>query len=60
MRFAFIDAEKAHFPVDTLCRVLNVSRSGYYAWRLRSRSRRRAEDAYAMSDTHGCRRLVRS
>jgi putative transposase len=32
-RFAFIDQEKAHHDVRTLCRLLKVSRSGYYAWR---------------------------
>jgi transposase InsO family protein len=32
MRFAFIDAEKAHYPVTVLCRVLQVRRSGFYAW----------------------------
>ena len=37
-RYAFIDAEKASEsnpggrPVAFLCRVLKVSRSGYYAW----------------------------
>ena len=30
MRFAFIHAEKAHHSVRTLCRVLQVSKSGYY------------------------------
>lgn len=35
MRFALIDAEKAHYPVDVLCAVLEVSRSGYYAWKRR-------------------------
>lgn len=59
MRFAFIDAEKAHFPVDTLCRVLEVSRSGYYAWRLRSRSRRRAEDARLAVQIAGAHRRSR-
>ena len=31
--FAFILTEKAHYPVRTLCAVLQVSPSGYYAWR---------------------------
>jgi transposase InsO family protein len=31
--FEFILAEKAHYPVRTLCEVLEVSASGYYAWR---------------------------
>ena len=32
MRFQFIQAEKAVFPIRTMCRVLQVSPSGYYAW----------------------------
>lgn len=35
MRFGFIATEKAHYPVALLCRVLQVSRSGFYAWRRR-------------------------
>ena len=31
MRFRFIAAEKAAFPVRMLCRVLQVSRAGFYA-----------------------------
>lgn len=31
MRFSFIHAEKAHFPVAVLCRLLGVTRQGYYA-----------------------------
>ena len=30
MRFALIDAEKAEFPVRTMCRVLDVSESGSF------------------------------
>ena len=32
MRFAFIALHAQEFPVDVLCKVLHVSRSGYYAW----------------------------
>ena len=45
MRFAFIDAEKAMFPVETLCNLLDVSRSGYYAWTERETSPRAVRDA---------------
>lgn len=44
MRFVFIDAQKADYPVRILCRVLEVSRSGYYAWRGRAPSTRATED----------------
>lgn len=30
--FELVDAEKAEFPIAMLCRALEVSRSGYYAW----------------------------
>jgi putative transposase len=32
VKYQFIEAEKARFPVGELCRVLGVGRSGYYAW----------------------------
>jgi len=35
VRFAFIRDHAQAFPVDVLCQVLDVSRSGYYAWRER-------------------------
>lgn len=44
MRFAFIDAEKAHFPVSFMCRKLQVSRQGYYAWRRREPSEHEKRD----------------
>lgn len=44
MRFAFIDSEKAAYPLRLLCRVLQVSKSGYYAWLRRGPSCRALED----------------
>jgi len=43
--FRFIDAEKASYPVSALCRVLRVSRSGYYEWKDRLPSNRDRENA---------------
>ena len=43
--FRFIDAEKARFPVSLLCKMVGVSKSGYYAWKSRPPSRRSREDA---------------
>ena len=45
MKFAFVVEEKAHFPVNVLCHVLGVSRSGFYAWCKRPRSARSKQDA---------------
>jgi putative transposase len=45
VRFRFIEAEKAHYPIRLLCRCLAVSRSGYYAWRTRAPSTRAQRDA---------------
>jgi transposase InsO family protein len=40
MRYAFIEAHRRTWPVARLCPALAVSRSGYYAWRLRPESHR--------------------
>lgn len=44
MRFRLIDAEKAKLPVGRMCALLDVSPSGYYAWRSRKPSRRQLDD----------------
>ena len=45
MRFAFVHTEKVNHAVRCLCRVMRVTRSGYYAWAKRRPSRRQREDA---------------
>ena len=45
MKFAFIDAEKALWPVEVQCDVFGVSRSGYYAWKGRPEAARATQDA---------------
>ena len=44
MRFNFIHAERANYPVRVMCRVLRVSTSGYYAQMKRAPSKRQCED----------------
>ena len=32
MRYRFVAAEKANYPLTLLCRTMKVSRSGFYGW----------------------------
>jgi putative transposase len=69
MRFKLIDAAKKEFPVQRLCTVLDVSPSGYFAWRSRPASCRQREDlvllahiraSFALSrGTYGSPRMTR-
>ncbi len=43
--FGLIEAERANYPVAVLCKVLGVSRSGYYDWKDRPPSKRDRENA---------------
>jgi len=43
--YRLIDAEKTNYSDSMLCKVLKVSRSGYYAWRDRPPSKRTKENA---------------
>ena len=69
MTFGFIEAEKASFPISRMCRVLEVSQSGFFAWQERPACRRQQQDmvylahirtAYALSNgTYGSPRMQR-
>ncbi len=43
MKFQFIDAQSASYPVRFLCSFMGVSCSGYYAWKQRCASKRQQE-----------------
>jgi putative transposase len=45
VKFSFIHAQKASFPVAALCRLVGVSRQGYYAYAHRPPSRRVVAEA---------------
>ena len=44
MSFALIDAKRAEVPIETACAVLDVSVSGFYAWKRRPASARQSDD----------------
>ena len=46
MKFAWIQAEKAHYPVRKLCAWLSVTPSGFYAWCKRPESARVRRDRH--------------
>lgn len=50
MRFAFIEAHRRQFDLRILCRVLRVSRSGYYRWRGHSVSVREQKRAAVLEE----------
>lgn len=50
MKFEFIEAEKAQFPVAFMCRHLGVSRAGFYAWRERPPSARELDDERLLAE----------
>ena len=55
MRFRFIDAERAGLamPIFRLCRLLQVSVSGFYAWRNRGPSQRQLDDMVLLAHVAG-------
>ena len=69
MTLGFIEAAKASFPISRMCRVLEVSQSGFFAWQDRPACRRQQQDmvylahirsAFALSNgTYGSPRMHR-
>lgn len=69
MKYQFITQKRDRMPVAQLCRLLGVSRSGYYTWcKRRPSARERANDALAndiqrlfetSKQTYGSPRIVR-
>jgi putative transposase len=61
VKFTFIEEHLSEFPIGLNCRVLEVSRSGYYAWRRRPQSARagwRGELAVKIRLAHESNRKV--
>lgn len=50
MRFRFIEDRRAEYPVRIMCRALEVSPAGYYAWRSRPESRRSVANRALLDD----------
>jgi putative transposase len=50
VKFDFIRVQKAFHAVRTLCRVLDVSRSGFYAWSRRPASQRSLDDSRLVAE----------
>jgi len=50
VKYAFIRAHRREFRIFRMCEVLQVSRSGYYDWRLRAESERRRQDRILLTE----------
>ncbi len=69
MRFGFMAKHRGAWPVAKMCETLGVSRSGFYAWLARPRSRRSLQDEalgsqvrrsfFGSDRTYGARRVWR-
>jgi HTH-like domain len=56
VKFRFIQAQRETFAVGQLCRVLKVSRSGFYSWSSRPQSERDQQNAALLQRIHAVHR----
>lgn len=55
MKYEFIERERSVFVLERMCRVLEVSRSGYYRWKKQVISKRQQDNEYMLmqiSESH--------
>ncbi|WP_139279422.1 IS3 family transposase [Roseovarius marisflavi] len=57
VRFAFIDAWKEVWPVEFLCRIMQVTSRGFRAWRVRPMSQRQRDDMVLLAHIREQHRL---
>jgi transposase InsO family protein len=48
VKFAFVQEHRRRWPVQVICRVLKVSRSGFYRWRVRKPSARQIRQEHLL------------
>ena len=57
--YGLVRNHQAVYPVTTMCRVLRVSPSGFYAWRKRGPSARAQRDAEVLTKLKGFHQQLR-
>ena len=59
MKYAWIDCHRQQYPIAMSCRVLDVSRSGFYEWRDRPPSPRQQQDTQLLGHIRRIHRFSR-
>jgi putative transposase len=59
MKYAFMAAHEQEFSLKRMCRVLRVSRSGYYAWKGRSPSERERANEILLAEIRAAYQISR-
>ncbi|MBI5671159.1 MAG: hypothetical protein HZC41_24445 [Chloroflexi bacterium] len=60
MKDAVVATHREQFSIEPMCRLLEVARSGYYAWCERQPSQRAQERAHLMTDITTSYRMSRA